>query len=146
MPIPKRVREAVMDRDGGCLRCGSDRWQVAGLNAHHRKGRLGAGANDPANLVILCGSGTTGCHGWVHANPAEAYRTGWLVRRLGADDPAAIPVLDLMGHWWLVGEALTPFVAAAVPTSAAASPPVGPSGGLGPTTHDVPETRRGEVQ
>ncbi len=94
----------VRARDGGCLRCGrSSHW--LGLQVHHRQGRRGPHANDPANLVTLCGE----CHQWVTEHPAEAYETGWQVRRLGNADPALIPVLDLMGHWWLVGDTLTPF-------------------------------------
>jgi hypothetical protein len=55
-----------------------------------------------ANLVTLCGSGTTGCHGHVHAHPEQAYDTGWMIRRGGAEDPAVVPILDLMGWRWLL--------------------------------------------
>lgn len=105
--IPAPIRAAVLERDGGCLRCGGPLGLYYSL--HHRKGRGGQAPHSMANIVALCGSGTTGCHGWVHARPEESYRTGWLVKRLGADDPKDIPVLDLMGHWWLAGEVLTPF-------------------------------------
>lgn len=43
-----------------------------------------------ANGIGLCGSGTTGCHGWVHAHPAESYRLGYLVHSW--DDPEDIPL------------------------------------------------------
>lgn len=105
--IPAPIRAAVLERDGGCLRCGGPLGLYYSL--HHRKGRGGQAPHSMANVVALCGSGTTGCHGWVHARPEESYRTGWLVKRLGADGPKDIPVLDLMGHWWLAGEVLTPF-------------------------------------
>ena len=49
------------------------------------------------NLLQLCGSGTTGCHGWVHAHPARAYRLGYLVHM--GKDPATIPVYYRTGGW-----------------------------------------------
>jgi len=39
-----------------------------------------------ANLVSLC----RGCHTWIHANPAESYEQGWLVRM--GEDPARVPI------------------------------------------------------
>jgi len=106
--IPKRVRSDVLRRDGNsCLRCGVH-ISVRGYSLHHRKGRHALpGMPDPhiaANLVTLCGSGTTGCHGWVHAHPEKAYEAGWMIRRLGAERPADVPVLDLLGHRWRIGD------------------------------------------
>lgn len=46
--------------------------------------------NSPANLILLCGSGTEGCHGWVESNRAESYTLGLLVYR--NDDPAEVQV------------------------------------------------------
>lgn len=37
--------------------------------------------NLPGNLLLLCGSGTTGCHGLVHARPLEARDEGFIVSR-----------------------------------------------------------------
>jgi hypothetical protein len=34
-----------------------------------------------SRIVLLCGSGTTGCHGWVERFREQAYEQGWLVRR-----------------------------------------------------------------
>ena len=76
-----------------CERCGTanaTRWSI-----HHRKPRGMGGTKDPAinspaNLLLLCGSGTEGCHGWVESNRAQAYETGLLVYR--ADDPVRVPV------------------------------------------------------
>jgi len=59
-----------------CLRCGTK-----AVHLHHRKLRR-HGDHSQANLVPLCFR----CHDWAHANPAEAYETGWLVRSF--DDPA----------------------------------------------------------
>ena len=36
--------------------------------------------NKASNILLLCGSGTTGCHGWVESNREEAYDAGLLVR------------------------------------------------------------------
>lgn len=46
--------------------------------------------SSPANLLLLCGSGTEGCHGWVESHRTEAYESGLLVHRV--DDPAETPV------------------------------------------------------
>lgn len=47
--------------------------------------------NTPANLVVICGSGTTGCHGRVESQRSEAYADGLLLH--DGQDPAAVPVL-----------------------------------------------------
>lgn len=45
----------------------------------------------------ICGSGTTGCHGWVHAHPNRAYQLGYLVSM--SDDPIGQPVYYRTGGW-----------------------------------------------
>lgn len=65
------------------------------MSLHHRKPRGMGGTKDPgihspANIIVLCGSGTTGCHGWVEQHRAESYDLGLLVHR--TDDPSAVPV------------------------------------------------------
>jgi hypothetical protein len=85
-----------------CERCGTAdalRWSL-----HHRKPRGMGGSKDPAmnspaNILLLCGSGTTGCHGWVESHREEAYETGLLVYR--NDDPAETPVTLRHGEVWL---------------------------------------------
>lgn len=54
--------------------------------------------NTAANLVCLCGSGTTGCHGWVEHNKAEARELGLLVRQ--GHDPRERPV-RVLGRGWV---------------------------------------------
>lgn len=88
---------AVLFRDDGqCFKCGvlvfADRWP--GYSSHHRRLRSGQGSDTFENRITLCGSGTTGCHGWVHHHRAEADANGWIVSRYGPD-PADVPVL----HW-----------------------------------------------
>lgn len=109
--IPKRVRVQVLERDGDCLRCGVH-LSVRGYSLHHRKGRRALpGMPDPhvpENLVTLCGHGSgPGCHWDVHQHPEKAYEQGWMIRRAGTDDPASVPVTDLLGYQWLVGAQLT---------------------------------------
>jgi hypothetical protein len=58
--------------------------------------------NLPANLVLLCGSGTTGCHGWVEAHRAAATRAGFLVPRNGRFVAADIPMEHAIHGWVLL--------------------------------------------
>lgn len=86
------TREACLRRDDWrCARCGAPLNGIA-FSLHHRRLRSHpfAGLHKPSNLVCLCGSGTTGCHGWVHANPELAYSHGYLVHAW--DDPRKVPV------------------------------------------------------
>lgn len=80
-----------------CEICG-----VRGENIHHRKPRGMGGTKfegGPENLLLLCGSGTTGCHGWIEANREEARMQGWLVDR--HELPHRVPVA-YRGQWCLL--------------------------------------------
>lgn len=98
---------AVLDRDAyRCIRCGTpiegERGRAWSL--HHRRARGMGGTrrtdtNSPANLIPLCGSGTSGCHGYVEANRGEALTRGWLVTQLL--NPAEVPVLVDHGSRWV---------------------------------------------
>ena len=59
-------------------------------NRHHRQGR-DAFNTTPANLLLACGSGTTGCHGDIHANVARSRDRGLIVPDWAI--PAEYPVL-----------------------------------------------------
>jgi 5-methylcytosine-specific restriction endonuclease McrA len=91
--IPRKTKGLVFLRDQGqCVRCGGE----GELNFHHRKLRSQsskATVHNPENIILLCGSGTTGCHGWVHANPSTAYLMGWLVPAWA--DPLDVPCFVL---------------------------------------------------
>lgn len=52
----------------------------------------------PANLILLCGSGVTGCHGWVESNRNEARELGFLIQKV--ESAQDIPFLDTNGSWW----------------------------------------------
>lgn len=81
------VVKLVQSRDFGCCAyCGSGvdgergyHWSVqhrqpAGMGGDRR-------AHTASNLVLLHGSGTTQCHGWVESHRTEATKLGLLVRR-----------------------------------------------------------------
>jgi hypothetical protein len=61
-----------------------------GESLHHRLPRSRGTDNSAANLVLLCGSGTTGCHGEVESQRNVAYLAGLLLRT--GQDPASEPV------------------------------------------------------
>lgn len=101
--MPQATIEKVKNRSvGRCERCGTDdslRWSF-----HHRKPRGMGGSRDPlinspANIILLCGSGTEGCHGWVESNRWQSYDEGLLVHR--NDDPEEIPVTLRYGTVYL---------------------------------------------
>ena len=48
------------------------------------------GTNSPANLLLLCGTGTSGCHGRVETYRQAARQLGWLLQQ--DDDPSTVPV------------------------------------------------------
>jgi hypothetical protein len=92
MTIRRAQRDKLRERaDCRCEICG---WP--GNNAHHRKNRSQGGEDELSNLLLLCGSGTTGCHGWVTSHPAESKRLGLSVWR--SDEPEFVPVM-YRGSW-----------------------------------------------
>jgi hypothetical protein len=102
--VSQRTRDRIIVRDlGMCQRCG--RTITTGGNLQHRRAR-GAGGraktasvNFPENLLLLCGSGTTGCHGQVTHNPLEARANGWEVSvNATAYGPEDVPALGRDTH------------------------------------------------
>lgn len=49
-PGATRARERVLNRDGGCVVCGTDR----DLTVHHLTPAAQGGGNDLENLVVVC--------------------------------------------------------------------------------------------
>lgn len=92
-----KVRRQVERRDGNrCVKCG----QLVARDEdsiHHRIPRGRGGTNDVENLILLCGTGTTGHHGWVEQHRAAAYNLGYLVR--SGIDPADVAV-QVAGVGW----------------------------------------------
>lgn len=104
-PTPE-IRRLVARRDRyECVRCGRELDQVwSGHSLHHRLPRSHPfpGLHNPSNLIHLCGSGTTGCHGWVHAHPKASYESGWLVHMDA--DPGDVPVWSARHGWILLDD------------------------------------------
>lgn len=85
-----------------CELCGGS---LDSMSVHHRRPRGMGGTrrgwvNEPDNLLAVCGSGVTGCHGMIESRRADAYDFGWLVRT--GMDPSTVPFCDLDGQWWLL--------------------------------------------
>lgn len=89
-------RALVNSRAGGrCERCGG-----IGQSYHHRLKRSQGGEWDCSNIVLVCGHGTKGCHGWIEDHPDAAERDGWHVRPW--EDPEEVGVKLLRSHWVLL--------------------------------------------
>ena len=93
--------------DSRCARCGQAITGIRGLDwsVQHRRARGAGGTrredtNSPAALILLCGSGTTLCHGHVERFRVEAREFGWAVRQ--SDDPAVMPVLHAVHGGWVL--------------------------------------------
>ena len=95
----RKVRALVLARDGyACVRCGKGCGPgIAEYSLQHRKARGTGGDNSLSNLILLCGSAVTGCHGHVEARGdphdlAAGYRLeSW-------QEPALEPVLYASEH------------------------------------------------
>lgn len=100
----------IHDRDGGrCVRDGAVLSPQPGSYSEHHRILGNRADNRPSNKLSLCGSGTTGCHGWVHAHPREAREKGWIVTRHGPRDATrTVPVWysqpGLRTGWYLLGD------------------------------------------
>lgn len=97
--VPKKLRDAVLERDDWtCQRCGrviGDEYQFfCGYSLQHRDPRGMGGSklrHTYANLVTVCGTGTTMCHGYMESHRTESYRDGWLVPN--GETPEEWPIL-----------------------------------------------------
>lgn len=103
--VPKRLRDAVLVRDEWCCqRCGLG---VRGrdYSLQHRDPRGLGGSRTKhtlANLVTLCGTATTGCHGDVESFRNDAKRDGWLLP--DGVVPEEWPVFRFQARWEQPGE------------------------------------------
>lgn len=97
--VPAGVCRLVDGRAGqACEMCGQ---HAEGGSRHHRRSKRvkRPDTNMAANLVLLCGSGATGCHGWVHGHVAEARELGLIVSQWAT--PADVPVQLIHGLVYL---------------------------------------------
>lgn len=74
-----QVRSDVENRAKGRCELRTPACVIRGDQCHHLLPRSAGGADSIANCVWVCDP----CHRHAHANPAEAYRRGWMVRRTG---------------------------------------------------------------
>lgn len=101
-PTEKAARSGTRERSGGWCEL-----QIVGVclgragNYQHRVNRSQLGKYATGSGLDVCGSGTTGCHGYIHAHPAESYRNGWSVESWA--DPLTRPVLR-RGEWVLLDD------------------------------------------
>ena len=98
----REVRELCGERDHArCVICGKPLYGIP-ASLHHRRMRSHPypGLHCAANLIWTCGSGTTECHGMIHANPALAYKMGWLVHSY--ETAANVPIYTWHG-WMILG-------------------------------------------
>ncbi|SDN73324.1 HNH endonuclease [Allokutzneria albata] len=96
--VAEALRRLVFARDEGqCQLCGTG---CTPLTLQHRAPRGMGGSrhrNTAENLIVLCGDGTTGCHGRVEHNRDWARARGFLVP-MGID-PADWPVFRFLDRW-----------------------------------------------
>lgn len=100
----RETKNDVWRRAGDqCERCGRvlNSGVYESFSIHHRMPRGMGGTknewiNDQSNLLLLCGSGTTGCHGWIERNRADSYGDGFLVHSY--ENPWDVPVMVHRGH------------------------------------------------
>lgn len=87
-----------------CERCDRD-FTGYPVSVHHRRPRMMGGSknkmlHETANLIVLCGTGTSGCHGWVESNRAKARELGYLIQNI--DFAEQIPFQDSKGVWFQI--------------------------------------------
>jgi hypothetical protein len=114
MSVSAKVRQIVLDRDEyRCVRCGEYIGPFGDYSIHHRRPRGMGGTKRPetdlpANLLTLCGSGTTGCHGLVESDRLLATARGFLVSQYA--DPELIPVHTFRGKALLSNDGMLAIV------------------------------------
>ena len=83
--MPEHVARAVIDRaDGRCEVMNPFTCTGFGEHLHHRK--ISGREHTVENVVSVCSAD----HRWIHANPAESYRLGWLVKM--GYEPGQVPM------------------------------------------------------
>lgn len=104
--------EKVWSRENGqCARCGVSVSGVRGLHYsfHHRRPRGMGGSREPwvnlpGNIVLVCGSGVSGCHGEIESRRDQARVDGFLVSANGVHKPVDSPLLHFRFGWVLLDD------------------------------------------
>jgi hypothetical protein len=97
MAISKKVRDLLIERDGGCYCCN----EIYMVTVQHRANRQMGGSrkrDNLANLMLLCSETNQA----LESDPVWQRRGleyGWKLRQW--DDPLYVPVYEPMwGNWW----------------------------------------------
>lgn len=99
------VRAAVVAREAGCCAACGRSCVGRKSSVHHRRTKGMGGSslpdtNQPVNLLLLCGDGVSGCHGFVTKRRHPAEEMGWRVAQ--GSDPAEVPVWTARSGWVLL--------------------------------------------
>lgn len=104
------LRELVIARAGYCCdRCGTPlpgkQYSIQHRRARGAGGRRGNVLDTPANLILLCGSGTTGCHGLIECEERQraGYDHGFAIRG-EVQAPEEVPIFRHLTHWVIPSE------------------------------------------
>lgn len=101
-PSGKVVAQIAQRDEWSCFRCGGSchgrrgvDWSVQHRRARGMGGTRRPDANEPQNLILLCGSATSpgGCHLRVEQRHASDASAGWGIKQ--SENPLQVPVL----HW-----------------------------------------------
>jgi hypothetical protein len=104
MTVTAKVRREVIARDKQtCQWCG--RWvdvESGWYSLQHRRARGMGGTKRidtdlACNLVLVCGTGTTECHGEIESHRERAVERGFNVA--DRHNPALVPLLDYSDQW-----------------------------------------------
>lgn len=107
--VSAELQHYVIARDqGNCFRCGKALWGHDGYtlvsladeySIHHRKpGGVDGKPGQGASLILLCGTGTTGCQGWVESNREDATDAGFFIKSV--DNAELLPAYsEYRGKW-----------------------------------------------
>jgi hypothetical protein len=96
------TRELVKQRDDWTCACCGNPIVGSNFSLQHRLARGGGGTSDPAinspaNLILLCGSATTGCHGLAESRDAAMHRLGFWLKH--GQEPAKVRVAHAVHGW-----------------------------------------------
>ncbi len=101
-----RTPDCLADPDGRV----SDRTdgRVVAWSRHHRLPQGMGGTDDPDahrldRLILACGDGVRGCHGYIERRTPDVYRRGLLIRH--GTDPATVPLELVSGRLVLLDPA-----------------------------------------
>lgn len=103
----KNTRDLVKERDDWtCVCCGKPTIGIPGVDysVQHRVARGDGGTSDPAinspaNLILLCGSAVTGCHGKAESRDQGMHDRGFWINSW--ENPVTFPV-DHFVHGWVL--------------------------------------------